>query len=459
MPLSHPMVRRAMGDPPFPDGTVGVHGQLYDVSRFSHPGGDAFLALTEGRDATALFEAHHGARSGAAKRALDALPKAGSYAPERERDFAPYAALRERVAPLLRLPVPLSTRVARAGWVGAMLAAHAWLCLAVPFGAAWWAMIVVAAASNTVCGGVGHNALHRLEPEAVLLDWNGLSCFEWLLEHVASHHMETNSDRDHDVISMEPFLFWSAERPEKKGLLRGTEAGMHALFAISEVAVAAAGNFGHRVRWAALWDGRFPAWMRAAPLLYPARVASLVACQGAAAGGAAALLSTMAAGYVFSLLAHLNHGGAEYAPTAPTAQTAQTPPTASTAQTAQTAQTAPTAPRQGGVGKGRDAELPMAEDFLLRQLRSTRDFPPLLHGADSLSLGLDRQTLHHLFPAADHALLTPLLRAEVKAAVGEREGVRLDPEPISDLYASMAARVAEPPQSNDKNVFLRKEKL
>lgn len=36
-----------------------IHGKWYDVSEFDHPGGPAALHLGDGRDATALFELHH----------------------------------------------------------------------------------------------------------------------------------------------------------------------------------------------------------------------------------------------------------------------------------------------------------------------------------------------------------------------------------------------------------------
>ncbi len=36
-----------------------IHGKLYDLSSFQHPGGPVALSLVQGRDGTALFESHH----------------------------------------------------------------------------------------------------------------------------------------------------------------------------------------------------------------------------------------------------------------------------------------------------------------------------------------------------------------------------------------------------------------
>jgi len=36
-----------------------IHGRWYDVTEFNHPGGPVAIGLGKGRDATALFEAHH----------------------------------------------------------------------------------------------------------------------------------------------------------------------------------------------------------------------------------------------------------------------------------------------------------------------------------------------------------------------------------------------------------------
>ena len=98
----------------------------------------------------------------------------------------------------------------------------------------WAAACLLSAAANTILGGYGHNAVHRMEPAAALLDWNGLSAYEWIHEHVHSHHMYVNTAHDHDAHSMAPFLHWT---PSSSPSLLAAR-GKHAIYLISELAVA-----------------------------------------------------------------------------------------------------------------------------------------------------------------------------------------------------------------------------
>ena len=170
----------------------------------------------------------------------------------------------------------------------------------------WIITCMLAAYMNSVCGGYGHNALHQLHPIAILLDWNGLSCYEWLFEHIQSHHMYVNTKHDHDSISMEPFLQWIPDRPSS---WFGTFApyAKHALYLVAEIAVAIQGNFVHKARWKASYDSQLPLWMRLAPFVFVIRVGSYFITQGVA-GITTALLTIILAGYFFAYLAHLNHG-------------------------------------------------------------------------------------------------------------------------------------------------------
>ena len=138
----------------------------------------------------------------------------------RQRDnysFTRYDTLRQTLRPLLLRPVDASTRIARAAWVALMLALQVIACLVPPRRlACWLTTIVASAAVNTICGSLGHNAVHRMEVASVLLDWNGLSAVEWVLEHISSHHMHTNTCHDHDAISMEPIIAWLPGDPASR---------------------------------------------------------------------------------------------------------------------------------------------------------------------------------------------------------------------------------------------------
>lgn len=360
---SIPMVKRALSDVNvgIPDDRVGIRGNLYDVEAFDHPGGSTFLTLVRGTDATALFETHH-INSKLAERALSALPVTGTYVVQFEYDYTRYSRLRSLALALF--PTRASRRMASSlrlwGAVALALVLHG-MTLTATVGTTWWATVCLCAAyANSICGGYGHNALHRLEAWAILLDWNGLSCLEWLMEHVQSHHMYVNTRHDHDSISMEPFVRWLPGRPVTF-FDRLAPVTHHAIYLIAEVAVAIQGNLVHRTRWKTVFDARFPVWLRLAPLVFVIRMFSYVIFQGAA-GLFTALLTLCAAGYIFAYLAHLNHAFD---------------------------------------GDGRP-------DFVEHQLKNTKDIGAGIKGEHLLFL--DRQTLHHLFPTIDHTLLTPSVR-------------------------------------------------
>ena len=342
-------------------GQIGVYGVAYDVRAWGkhHPGGEVLVRVCEGTDATALFESTH-VDGAAALAALRKLPCVGTYEPSVTYDYATYRVLREsarrayptrasrRMAPRERAKMYLW--LALAAWCHLAL-----LLLPLEVSKEWLVFCVASALCNTVLGGYGHNAVHRLEWPAVFLDWNGLSCFEWLFEHVVSHHPHVNTELDHDALSMEPFLRWLPHRP--KGLFGDAQregAAVHLIYAVGEAVVAAQGCFGHRLRWRA-WRWGAPRWMVGAPLLFVARAASLVAARGAAFGGLTFLVTLCLASYYFSYLAHQSHAHVDV----------------------------------------------RSRDFARRQLQNTVDIHPRVLP----SLFLDRQKLHHLFPAIDHSRL------------------------------------------------------
>lgn len=432
-----PVVERAMAEvhSGIPYNAIGIHGKIYDVDGFAkwHPGGEALIEVARGQDCTALFESHH-VDIDRATRALSSLRVVGEYDKVAHLDFTRYDKLRRKVLPLLlRKKVGFHARLERLAWTVAMVGLQYALCV-VPVTLTawwWWSMLMLSAVVNTVCGAFGHNAVHRVQPEAILLDWNGLSSFEWLLEHVSSHHMYTNSSFDHDAISMEPFIVWhkktsttttlgtkdaattaatatsqtvvgTAERKRDETGGRASlvnKVGMHAIFLVSELVVAFNGMFVHRSRWSILGNGAFPIWMRLAPLLVPLRLSTLVASHGLWLGTVAFAGGVGMAGYMFALMAHLNHTPASY----------------------------------------HDYSTPSV-DFVNAQLTSTRD----IHSSTipSVDLGLDRQTLHHLFPSIDHSLLTDDVRNTVREFVEDHERPLLCRRDGEELYRDMCRFVS-----------------
>lgn len=403
---AHPVVRKAYAaeEGTVPSHLIGIRGVLYDPEDIAptHPGGTAFVRVCAGTDATALYETHH-LDIARADKWLARLPARGTYTPPAHAAparFVRYGALRAKVRGLLpRAADRRATAGAvhtRAFTLAMALAAHAALLACTRLSGALLLACVASAVCNTVCGGFGHNGLHVLHPSALLLDWNGLSAYEWLLEHVHSHHMHVNTPRDHDAISMRPFLRWLADDAQPS--LLGVR-GKHLIYAVGELVVAAQGNLGHRVRWAPLWDARQPWLLRLAPLVFVARVASHLLVQGVLVGTLALLGTLAVASFYFSSLAHMSHAAM-------------------------------------------DAGARAAEgDFVAQQLAHTVD---LSCGAgagalpESLLLYLDRQTLHHLFPTIDHSRL-PALRPLLREALGEEAPV---PQPLSVLHARVNAVLA-----------------
>ena len=366
-----PIVKKAL-DPVcanVPDTLIGIHGTLYDANDFDHPGGATFLRVAMGTDATALFETHH-LNAAAAHAALTKLKVAGSYVPKVEYDFEEYRPV--RAAALSIFPTRASRRMDAVSflWMCASIASTAVfhvasLCASVG-SLRWFGACVGAAYLNSICGGYGHNGLHRLEGTALLLDWNGLSCYEWLFEHLQSHHMYVNTDHDHDSISMEPFLRWIPHRRRAWPVAYASYV-KHVIYLVAEIAVAVQGNFGHRTRWLPLTDSRFPRWLRLAPFVFVLRIGSYALVQGLW-GALTALVTLGIAGYFFAYLAHLNHGFD---------------------------------------GDGRP-------NFLMHQLKNTKDIKTVAGG--SALLFLDRQTLHHLFPTIDHTRWTLEVRDMLKVS-------------------------------------------
>ena len=389
----HPVVFRALHEinKNIPDNCIGIHGNIYSVEGFDHPGGTIFIQMAKGQDCTSLFETHHIN----IERALFYLNKqtvVGKYECIYKSDFKNYSLLRKYVKDLLKKEKSRIIYVIRYLILFSVLFGHLLVCL-FDFN---HILIFVTSMLNTIAGSVGHNAVHRFEFLSLLLDWNGLSSSEWLLEHVMSHHMFTNTKHDHDAISMEPFVSWY------KGTLVKTKINMfllHCIYAVGELVVAFNGLFIHKTRWL---DSSFPIKIRLLPLLFPFRYITLIISHGTYIGSIIFALQTMIASYVFSLLAHLNHA---------------------TAYTI--------------VGR--------TDDFLLHQLRTTNDIDVKV-----MHLGLDRQTMHHLFPTIDHSHLDSELRDQIRIYTKDMNTdlVKLS---VFKLYEGMKTYIYE--HNHNKNNF------
>ena len=320
-----------------PHNLIGIHGILYDISDFKHPGGNVFTQSAKGLDVTSLYETHH-IRIEKANKLLATLPVKGTYTRQLATKFDTYRDLRKHVAFLVR-----KTDKDPWLWFTFALCIHILQCITSSY-----YLIPLSAIVSTIVGGYGHNSVHVMRPTAMLLDWNGLSAYEWLFEHIMSHHMYTHTDNDHDALSMEPFIRWLPHRPKR---FLDTFITKHIVYAVGEIVVAIQGLLIHRTRWQ-LRKSFIPLWLKLAPFIFIVRTATLLYFCGITI----TLCTYSLASYIFSYLAHLNHGS---------------------------------------------DRIPRTDDFVEQQLSSTQDIDNYLGLPGWALLFLDRQVAHHLFPTID----------------------------------------------------------
>lgn len=337
---------------------IVVHNVAYDVRHFDHPGGRVLLELCGGQDATELFEMSH-VNQEAALRVLNQLPVAGHTEYPSRHEYTRYSFLRSRILQLF------PTRASRSASMGthvrvlvctvvALSLHYILVSMSMTIGVSWFALCLLSAFVNTLLGAYGHNGVHRVHPHALGLDWNGLSSFEWLSEHVISHHPFVNTERDHDALSMEPILAWLPNSTSLFGRAQ-TSWMRHVVYTFSELIVALQGTCVHATRWKAVAYGA-PWWMCVAPLLFVARVASYYWFHPPLHATLTLLATMTPAGYAFATLAHLTHD---------------------------------------------HVVSTESRCMVERQLSNTRDVEPFgLRG--EMTLFLDRQCAHHLFPTIDH---------------------------------------------------------
>ena len=352
----NPICRRALRPSDVcPRHCVVVHNIVYDVRHFDHPGGRVLIELCGGRDATELFEMSH-VNHTVALRTLKTLPITGHTENPSLHEYTRYTDLRSTMLKLFPTrasrSASMETHLRVLFFTLCALALHLLLLRTPTANASWVVLCLLSAFANTLLGAYGHNGVHRVHPHALGLDWNGLSSFEWLSEHVISHHPFVNTERDHDAISMEPILAWLPRRP---GMSAQTSWVRHVVYTCSELIVAFQGTFVHATRWKAFAYGA-PWWMCVAPFLFVLRVLSYYAFHPPLFATLTLLATMTPAGYVFATLAHLTHD-----------HVSQTE----------------------------------SKCVVERQMRNTRDIEPL-GCTGEMTLFLDRQCAHHLFPTIDH---------------------------------------------------------
>jgi len=363
----HPVVNKSIYklSNNIPDDCVGIRGKIYKIYNFNHPGGNTFLEINKGCDITSLYETHH-VNIEESNKELKKLKVWGYYEPVVNYDFNFYNNLRTDVFSLFTTKksrmMNFSTKLNLIFYIIIGVYAHYKLLkynydniniYFIP-------LCIISALINSILGGFGHNGLHRLLYSTLLLDWNGLSTIEWLLEHAHSHHMYTNTIYDHDSISMQPFLNWI---PSKNNSIFNNY-GKHLIFLIAELAVSIQGNILHKFRWSILFNKKFPLWIRLSPLIFMIRIWTHILYQGFIFGIFNLILCLSFASYYFSYMAHLNHVNIR--------------------------------------NKNHDNLNNVC--FIDHQIKNTNDLK-INNYLSHIFLNLNKQKVHHLFPTIDHSNL------------------------------------------------------
>ena len=347
----HPIVNKSLFNinRDIPIDSVGIHGKIYKIDTFNHPGGNTFLEINKGCDITTLYETHH-INTEVSNKELNKLKVTGHYKPVINYNFDYYNNLRSNVFKLFNTKKSRTmntlTRLNLFFYIIICIYVHYKLLKYNYYNIDIYfiPICIISSVINSILGGFGHNGVHRLLYSTLLLDWNGLSSLEWLLEHVHSHHMYTNTNYDHDSIS--------------------NTCGKHLIFLIAELAVSIQGNIIHKFRWSILFNNKYPAWIRLSPFLFIIRILSHILYQGLIFGLFNLILCLSFAGYYFSYLAHLNHVNINNV-------------------------------NYNNLNK---------ICFISHQIENTNDLK-INNYLSHIFLNLNKQKMHHLFPTIDHSHL------------------------------------------------------
>lgn len=366
----HPLVKKALNklNTDIPKNYIGIHGNIYNIDNFNHPGGNTFLEINKGCDITELYETHH-LNIKLTNKMLKSIPIVGKYKKQINYNFTTYSIIRDKIFNIFK------TRKSRTmnNRSKFNIVIYIIICIYLhnellkynfnSIDKLFFIKCIFSSFVNSILGGYGHNGVHKLSYSALLLDWNGLSSLEWLLEHVHSHHMYTNSIYDHDSISMEPFLNWI---PSDKNSIFG-HRGKHLIFLIAEIVVPIQGNLIHKFRWSIIFNNKYPLWIRLSPFIFVIRFFSHILYQGIIFGLFNLVICLFIAGYYFAYLAHLNHIN---------------------------------------INNKNYKNLDNL-DFVNHQIDNTNDIK-ISENLSSVFLNLNKQKMHHLFPTIDHSQLNKL---------------------------------------------------
>lgn len=436
-----------------------INDKYYDLSQFSkvHPGGEDFVSSCRGTDATELFESHHLNQSKVtALLAKYELPlkgneelykqmkvrgptkatfkKNGYYDRVRTRVLALYPEMSQR-RQTKRYTTMLYLFIALA------VVSEALLLMYTPsWSFHYIAIIFTVVTTHTVLGGYGHNFCHVAGSSGGgFLDWNGLSGAEWMLEHIQSHHMHTNSDMDHDRHSMKPFVVWTPECGRSLFSSIFSSTLIILIFFIGELIVTINGNLVHlfRHKYILSYPGAF-----IAPWLTPLRLVVPFIAHGLYGGLISSIGVSIMSSVYFTCLAHCTHMSSS---ALDAGQLNYVEPKSMSTMYAENTNNGDNSTPSNSSGI----------DWGLTQLATSKDIEPVFEsfftgvlglGAEwshclssAILLGLDRQSMHHLFPPIDHSCMDKRVRLiALEELEKERQRVPASDKKMSKLLDECA---------------------
>jgi len=242
-----------------------IHNVWYDMSGYKHPGGPVMLSLGGGRDATALFEAHHPftARSrleavlskhripedvAATLRPMDEKDLGDSFVwPEQEakdgssvHETAPISdfarELTQKVGEYFRseaerrgVPLLQASKATPLRWLELTIMTAMFLAtLPATFRGEYWALVAMPLTYWIWGVNVMHDATHfglsrdwRINAGAAYIGWYFCSPLEWYHQHVIGHHAYPN------IPFKDPDLYHNARMERHTTTLRWRPAHAH----------------------------------------------------------------------------------------------------------------------------------------------------------------------------------------------------------------------------------------
>lgn len=199
---------------------VAIHGELYDLTEFAarHPGGALPLRLAAGSDATDLFEMYH---TGPHAREVLHQYRVNPSAPSPPAAGAFSRAVQGRAAAYFtRKDIDPKASVAQLAWYAVVTALFLGSLVFYWLGS-WPAVFGLAVASWFVFG-MGHDGAHfavsrrpwvnRLAALGLLPNMNVVV---WYHHHTLGHHVRTNCPDDPDHHITYPFIRSSRDRPRR----------------------------------------------------------------------------------------------------------------------------------------------------------------------------------------------------------------------------------------------------